>query len=136
MKTDRKFIALLLFAGANWASAQGTAFTYQGRLNDGANPASGAYDLMFSLWNAASGPGQIAGAITNAATAVSNGLFTVILDFGNQFPGADSWLEIGVRTNGGGAFANLNPRQKLTATPYALTAGNVTKRGQPRMALR
>src|SRR5438093_7038473 len=27
--------------------AQGTAFTYQGRLNDGANPASGSYDLRF-----------------------------------------------------------------------------------------
>lgn len=25
--------------------AQGTAFTYQGQLNDGANPASGIYDL-------------------------------------------------------------------------------------------
>jgi len=29
--------------------AQGTAFSYQGRLNDGGNPASGTYDLTFSL---------------------------------------------------------------------------------------
>ncbi|HWX21062.1 MAG TPA: hypothetical protein VN578_14270 [Candidatus Binatia bacterium] len=28
--------------------------------------------------------------LTNAATAVSNGLFTATVDFGNQFPG---WLE-------------------------------------------
>src|ERR1017187_8647306 len=28
----------------NSASAQSTAFTYQGRLNDGAGPASGSYD--------------------------------------------------------------------------------------------
>jgi hypothetical protein len=26
-------------------NAQGTAFTYQGRLNDGASPANGSYDL-------------------------------------------------------------------------------------------
>ena len=106
--------------------AQGTAFTYQGRLSVGANPANGSYDLTFSLWNAASGPTQLGGTITNAAVPVSNGLFTVTLDFGNQFPGADRWLEINLRTNGGGAFVPLNPRQQLTATPYAITAGNVT----------
>ena len=36
--------------------AQGTAFTYQGRLNDGANPANGSYDLTFSVWINSSGP--------------------------------------------------------------------------------
>ena len=30
------------------SQAQSTAFTYQGRLNDGANPASGFYDLRCS----------------------------------------------------------------------------------------
>jgi hypothetical protein len=38
--------------------AQGTAFTYQGRLNDGANPANGSYDLAFALYDAASGGGD------------------------------------------------------------------------------
>jgi hypothetical protein len=51
-------------------------------------------------------------------------MFTVTLDFGNQFPGADRWLQIEVRTNGGGAFAALSPRQRITATPYAIQAGN------------
>src|SRR5687767_6158432 len=82
------------------AFAQGTAFTYQGRLNDGASPANGTYDLKFALFDAASTGNQVGGALTNAATAVSNGLFIVTLDFGNQFPGPDRWLEIGVRTNG------------------------------------
>ena len=121
--------AFLLLAGGNWATAQGTTFTYQGRLSDGANPANGSYDLMFTLWNAASGPAQIGDIITSAATTVSNGLFTVALDFGNQFPGGDRWLEIGVRPNGGGAFLTLSPRQHLTATPYAITAGNVVSGG-------
>jgi len=57
---------------------------------------------------------------------VSNGLFTVTLDFGNQFPGANRWLEIGVRTNGVGAYTTLSPRQPITATPYAITAGNLS----------
>ena len=67
------------------------------------------------------------GTFTNAAVPLTNGLFTVSLDFGNQFPGADRWLEIGVRTNGGGgAFTTLSPRQMVTPIPYSITAGNVT----------
>ncbi len=109
------------------ALAQGTAFTYQGRLNDGAAPATGIYDIRFTIYDSTNSPGVvISGPVTNNATPVSNGLFTVILDFGNQFGGAARWLEIAVRTNGVGTFTNLAPRQPLTATPYAITAGNVT----------
>jgi hypothetical protein len=92
-------LGLLTSAFGLPAFAQGTASTYQGRLNDGLNPASGSYDLTFSLWNAASGSAQVGGYLTNSPTAMSNGLFTVTLDFGNQFPGPDRWLEIGGRTN-------------------------------------
>ena len=105
--------------------AQGTAFTYQGRLNDGATAASGIYDLRFAIYDAVSAGTQQGSTLTNSAVAVSNGLFTVTLDFGNQFPGANRWLEIGVRTNGGGAFSTLAARRPITATPYAITAGNV-----------
>src|SRR5215472_9193197 len=113
-----------LLAFTDLASAQGTAFTYQGRLNDGANPANGSYDLTFTLFGTNSGGSPIAGPRTNSPTGVTNGLFTVMLDFGNQFPGAARWLEIGVRTNGGGAFATLSPRQALTSTPYAIQSAN------------
>ena len=107
--------------------AQGTAFTYQGRLNSGAAPAGGNYDLRFAIYDAPGAGTQQGNAVTNSATAVSNGLFTVLLDFGaGVFPGAARWLEIAARTNGGGAFTNLSPRQQLTAAPYAITAGNVT----------
>jgi hypothetical protein len=114
------------FAAGILASAQGTAFTYQGLLNDGANPANGIYDLRFAIYDAPGDGTLIAGPLTNSATAMSNGLFTTGLDFGNQFPGADRWLEIGVRTNGTDAFTTLAPRQQLTPTPYAITAGTVT----------
>ena len=114
-----------LFGAIHPACAQGTAFTYQGRLNDNGSPANGTYGLTFALFNADTGAGQVGNTLTNSALPVSNGFFAITLDFGASFPGADRWLEIGVRTNGGGAFTVLSPRQKLTPTPYAITAGNV-----------
>ncbi len=123
MKTKLTFVlSLLTSALCLPAFAQGTSFTYQGRLDDAGSPASGNYDLRFALFNAVTAGTQQGGLLTNATTAVSNGLFIVTLDFGNQFPGANRWLEIAVRTNGGGAFSTLAPRQAITATPYAVQA--------------
>ena len=129
----RKHIGMLLFLAAihygTSASAQGTAFTYQGRLNDGASAAGGSYDLRFSIYDSLSGGTPQGNSLTNAATAISNGFFTVTLDFGNKFPGADRWLEIAVRTNGAASFFTLSPRQALTPAPYAITAGSVISGG-------
>jgi hypothetical protein len=118
------FIVLALFAGIHQASAQGTAFTYQGRLYSGTNPAAGSYDLRFGLYDAPTAGNQQGALLTNSAVDVSNGLFTVTLDFGDQLPGANRWLEIGARTNGSGAFTTLAPRQAITPTPYAIYAAN------------
>jgi len=100
MKTKSTFRALLLLAlltVSNIASAQGTAFTYQGRLGEGGSPAHGSYDFRFVLYDLETGGGAVSGAITNAATLVGKGLFTVTLDFGaGVFTGAERWLEIGV----------------------------------------
>ncbi len=109
---------------AHSALAQGTAFTYQGRLNDGANPANGLYDLQFAIYDAPTSGNLQGNLITNSATTVSNGLFTATLDFGNQFPGAGRWLEISARTNGTSTFLTLAPRQPLTATPYSIQSAN------------
>jgi len=109
--------------------AQGTAFMYQGRLNAGGNPAGGIYDLRFTIYDSTNLPGTvIAGPLTNSATAVSNGLFTVNLDFGpGVFTGADRWLDIGVRTNGSlNAYTGLVPRQHLTPVPYAIFANTAS----------
>ena len=120
--------SVILFSAVGPVLAQGTAFTYQGRLNDGANPAAGNYDLRFTIYDSTNLPGfVVAGPLTNSATAVSNGLFTVTLDFGpGVFTGPARWLEMGVRTNGGAAFAALAPRQSLTPTPYAIMAGSAS----------
>jgi hypothetical protein len=105
--------------------AQGTAFTYQGRLNDTGQPANGLYDLQFTIYDAGTGGNLIAGPVTNSATGATNGLFLVTLDFGDAFDGNPRWLEIAARTNSGAAFSTLNPRQELTPTPYAILAGDV-----------
>jgi hypothetical protein len=129
-----KLLATLaaLLALAALVRAQGTAFTYQGRLNDGANAADGFYDLRFTLYDAAGAGTQQGDALTNSATAVSNGLFTVTLDFGpGVFTGGDRWLEIGVHPNGVGGFTTLRPRQSLTPTPYAVFAEQVSVGGLP-----
>ncbi|MDB6026434.1 MAG: hypothetical protein JWM68_2657, partial [Verrucomicrobiales bacterium] len=120
-------IALFLnLATAPTVSAQGTAFNYQGRLNDNGTPANGSFDLQFTIYNAVTNGTAISGTVTNAATGVSNGVFTTQLDFGaNVFNGASRWLDIGVRTNGNpGAFTLLAPRQPLTSTPYAVQSLN------------
>jgi hypothetical protein len=105
---------------AQTTMAQGTAFTYQGSLTDGAAPASGSYDLRFAIYDAVN---PIAGPLTNSGVTVSNGLFTTQLDFGaGVFDGSPRWLEIGVRTNGGGSFTTLANRQPVTSVPYAIQA--------------
>jgi hypothetical protein len=106
--------------------AQGTAFTYQGRLNDTGQLANGIYDLRFTIFDSTNLPGTIiAGPITNSATGVSNGLFTVTLDFGSGvFTGPARWLQIDARTNGGASFNPLSPRQDLTPAPYTIFAAS------------
>jgi hypothetical protein len=107
--------------------AQGTAFLYQGALNDGGLRATGTYDLTFTLYDSSNQPGNIiAGTITNLGTGVTNGLFTTLLDFGGAFDGTARWLQIGVRTNGGANFAALSPRQPVTTVPYAIFSGSAT----------
>ena len=70
--------------------AQGTAFTYQGQLQNNGSPASGTYNLTFSLFNTNTSGVAIAGPVTNNAVVVTNGLFTVLIDFGpGVFTGAD-----------------------------------------------
>ena len=50
--------------------AQTSAFTYQGRLTDNGQPATGGYDLVFSLHDSASGGSQVGLSLTNPAVPV------------------------------------------------------------------
>ena len=125
---------LLLAAWAGSAHAQlGTAFTYQGRLDDNGQPKTGTVDLRFDAYNVAS-----SGAALNIAPVIldgvplSNGVFTVTVDFGaTVFLGDAIFLELGVREDAAGVAGNpagftvLAPRQPVSPAPYALHAANV-----------
>ncbi|UCE59626.1 MAG: hypothetical protein JSU63_19555 [Phycisphaerales bacterium] len=111
-------------ASAVRASPMGTAFTYQGRLKVLGSPATGTYDFRFTLYDVDAAVGL--GVVTKEDVQVSNGLFTVELDFDygtgtTKFRGQALHLELGVRPgNSTGAFTTLSPMQELTPTPYAL----------------
>src|ERR1039457_3361798 len=116
-KTLNLLLALAILGGINHAAAQGTAFTYNGRLNDNGNPANGTnYGMVFYLYDAPTN-GNLKGNLGIVSVTVSNGLFTVPLSFGSVFDGNPRWLEITVQKNGG-AFTTLTPRQQITPTPY------------------
>lgn len=114
--------AALLAAPATAQTPLGTAFTYQGRLMDGGNPADGSYDLRFTLHDAPVGTAPIAPSVALEDVPVAGGLFTVTLDFGAAaFAGNASWLEVGVRPGASaGAYTTVGARQALTAAPNAL----------------
>ena len=127
MKIKLVTICHLLCAICFSTSAQGTAFSYQGRLNDSGSPATGIYDVRFTIYDAVTNGNLVAGPLTNSATAVTNGLFVVPLDFGSGvFTGAARWLEVDVRTNGGGAFSTLLPLQPIQPVPYAIMANTAS----------
>ena len=122
-------VALLsLMAALPAAQAQGpvsSVFTYQGQLFDGVLPAEGTYDLQFKLFTAPTTPPGVQVGATQVFdnVPVTDGLFTVGLDFGSQFNGSARWLEIGVHPGAeppGNPYTILTPRQELTATPHAL----------------
>ena len=104
----------------------GTSFTYQGLLKQGGNPVNGTCDLLFRLFDAASGGTQIGTTQMVSNVSVASGLFTVLLDFGSgAFTGDARWLDIALRCPAGtGSYTTLSPRQVLTAAPYALYAKN------------
>ena len=112
-------LSALIFALSVFAAAQTTEFTYQGKLTD-TGAAAAAYNFTFRLC------GSLAASCTTPTVEltnvpVSNGIFTVTLDFGNaQFNGADRFLEISVKRPTETNYTTLAPRQKITSVPYAI----------------
>jgi hypothetical protein len=113
-------------APASLSANLGTGFTYQGRLTDAGGPVDDTCALTFKLYDAAGTGtpptgGTLLGTVTKPSEEVSDGYFTVQLDFGSGvFTGDARWLEIAVDCGSGAT--TLSPRQELTAAPYALYA--------------
>jgi hypothetical protein len=121
-------IAIVLsfvFALAAFGSPVTTAWTYQGQLRRSGAAYNGTCNFQFSLWNAASAGAQQGSTQSINGVNVVNGLFTVVLDFaeqfGDQFFGDARWLGTSVQCSGDGGFTPLDPRQAITAAPYALS---------------
>src|SRR5258708_24613395 len=94
-------LPLIILFSAGTAFAQGTAFTFQGKLGDSGSPVNATIDMQFKLFDAGdpNSSAQIGTTITlnSPLVQVTNGIFTVQLDFGaSALPGADRFLEIGI----------------------------------------
>ncbi len=116
------YLISVLFLSVQTVSAQSTEFTYQGSLKTSGSAANGNHDFQFALFDAASGGNQTSSIITLNNVVVTDGIFSVQLNFGAAFPGANRFLEIRVRQTGGGAFTTLAPRQLVTGTPTAINS--------------
>jgi hypothetical protein len=150
--TRRRWILLTLIAAALallaaatvWAAAGaqesepaaplealGTAFTYQGKLEEDGVPKDSTCDMAFELYDAAALGRQIGSTILMRGVVVEEGLFTVELDFASTpFGGYRRWLDVQVQCAGDREFTELG-RQELTAVPYALYALDAAWGGLP-----
>lgn len=132
--TERKWIivqGLAVFAVLTLASATqaqtplAPAFTYQGLLTESGNPANGTYDFEFRLFDSPALGAQIGATLAQDDQLVTDGVFTVALNFGaGALTDQSRWLEIAVRPGDGGPFTLLSPRQALTPAPCAIFALN------------
>lgn len=124
------FLGFLAFAGSSFS--QSSEFAFQGRLTDSGVPVAVNYDLRFKLYSQSAG-GTAIGTVERTDVPVSNGVFTVKLDFGAAaFDGAARWIETEVKPSGSGTYQPLNPRVFLTTVPYSvrsLSAENAVQLG-------
>jgi hypothetical protein len=128
-KLKLHILFLVLLGLPALASAQGTAFSYQGHLLENGAAANGGHDFIFTLFYTAVGDGQIGPPVPLNNIPVASGQFNVTLDYrANVFTGDPRWLEISVRPAGVGQFTKMDARVALLPTPYAIfaaTAGSV-----------
>jgi hypothetical protein len=124
--TARSLGVLGTLALTTAVAAQSTAFTYQGRLKNGAAPAAGVHDFRFTLFNAALGGVQAGTSQCADNIGVSEGAFTATIDFGQQFASTEPrFLQIEVRADTGlgcgnpAGFVTLAPRQPINPAPAA-----------------
>ena len=120
-------IAAVIFVSAWPAFGQTSAFTYQGKLTDSSLAPTAQYDFIFRLYN---GTGtQLGTDLPRDDVQVTNGIFTVSLDFGsaNFVNATAATIEIAIRPGAStGAYTTLTPRQPLTSSPYAIKSTNAT----------
>lgn len=120
-QTSKAFTFLMIAMLNSIAAHAETAFTYQGQLSQSGQAAQGQYDMTFAMYDADSAGNQVGVTLSETGIDVTDGVFAVLLDFGDApFISAPRWLEIAVRETGGGAYTILSPRQRVGASPFAI----------------
>jgi len=121
-KYGSKFLVAVALAACIAGDARSqTSTSVQGVLrSETAQPVSGSKVLRFSLYASPTGGTPLQE--IRQTVDVSQGVFSASPGFDPQLFGAteERWLEIGVQT-GPGVFDTLTPRQRIGATPLALT---------------
>lgn len=98
-----------------------STFVYQGRLTESGQGYTGPATFQCRLFTEETGGIIVAGPLIVPGT-VTNGVFTISLDFGVIEPQGRRWAEIQVATPSHPAFQTLTPRQPVDVVPRAASA--------------
>lgn len=110
--------------GVSSVHAQTTSrstFSYQGRLTESGQGYTGPATFQCRLFTEETGGTIVAGPLVVPGT-VTNGVFSIPLDFGVIEPQGRRWAEIQVATPSHPAFQTLTPRQPVDVVPRAASA--------------
>jgi len=123
LKIQVMMLSSLFIQSLVYAAGVGSAFSYQGQLLDQGQPANQQYDITIQAFLQETGGSPEKEAEFFDVT-VTDGLFTLPqVDFGDSlFDGSEVWLELSVRVAGAGSYDVLQPRQRVSAAPYAVQA--------------
>lgn len=117
-------IACFLISTPTTEAAINPQINFQGKLTntDGTNVTNGTYSIVFSLYSVASG-GSAVWTETQGSVSITDGIFQVSLGSVTSLPGSvdfnSSDLYLGIKV---GADAEMTPRVRLTAAPYAFNS--------------
>lgn len=119
----RTILLSILAAALVWpaSAAAPLRVSFQGKLEDGGQPATGTRNFVFKLYDALTG-GTLLWTSQTEAVTVTNGVFTVVLQTGTP-------VNLSTGTFSGARFVEitvdgtlLSPREEVVSAPYALVA--------------
>lgn len=103
---------------------QSTTFKYQGSLTDSRSPGNGSFQMQFRLCNNAPCSATSGQTIVIPAVQVTNGIFSVDLDFAGAGVVWENerFLEVSVRKTDQDPYTLLLPRQPVRSSPFSIKA--------------
>lgn len=115
---NRAHVLTLLAALAAASAVHADAFTYHGHLEASGAPASGRYDLRFTVHADPQRPERIAAPIEFAGVDVVDGAFRA--DFDLPAGSAKAWVSLAIRPTGSAEWIHLAGRTEAIAAPKAI----------------